>query len=98
MCKKIQWVYVKGRNYIRIGSSRTYHAFLRVKDLEEDVVPDRISWSYIAPDGVSVESDQSKATITVPENKKIVGEMITLFAVDPNEQYGRCGYEIEVTL
>lgn len=93
-----QYYEITGRNYVRIGSSRVYECMLHSNSVNETNVPDRVLWTTDAPEGVNMEPDGNRVTLSVLEDKALLGSRILLQATDPDDEYGSCSYEIEVTL
>lgn len=77
---------IKGRNNIRLGSTRVYSGVFYDADGNECSVSNPV-WTIEAPDGVVYEVEGTKCTITVPDDDKFSGAEVVLRLGDGNVDY-----------
>lgn len=88
---------IEGRNYIRIGSSRTYsvgNILCGEESTPMDIVPE---WSLNADNGIVLEEHGRQASISIPDVISYVGSRIELTLSDKSGKYSPGMLEIEVT-
>lgn len=89
---------IDGRNYIRIGSSRTYKPVLYLNDVQLDEIPTNMNWHIVGPGEIVAGEQPDRISIKLPDSKSLVGEVISLTVSDPEGRYHAGSLEIEVTL
>lgn len=88
-------MHIVGRNYMRIGSSRVYDVSGTVGNVEVPINKPSIEWSTDA-DYVTIKVNAPTVSITVPDDKRLIGSVITLTAKDSSGEYADASLRIEV--
>lgn len=89
---------IDGRSYIRIGSSRTYRSVLYLDDVRLEEIPIDMNWHITGPGQIIVGEQPDRISIEIPDDKRLVGELIALTVSDPENRYNPVSMDIEVTL